>query len=79
MHDLNCHHPKPRFSRGDYEAIADGLNRAVRVWGLEAVRHAGRIEESVMLDIMDSLTDMFTADNHLFDKGKFYARVYDNG
>lgn len=75
MHDLNCHHPKPRYSRRDYDTIAAQLNMTVREHTLEAVNL--RAEERIMLEVVSRFCQLFLADNHLFDSARFYDAVYD--
>lgn len=62
MHDLNCTHPKPHFTRMHYQLIADAL---------ASNRPHANFQETV-----NALADMFQKDNHTFDRGRFSAAAH---
>lgn len=74
MHDLNCNHPKPVFTRRHYAVLADIYNRIVldQKYRMTDQDTEVRAFRSYLHDVMDGLTK----DNHLFDRGMFLAVVW---
>lgn len=63
MHDLNCTHPKPHFTRMHHQMIATAL-------------HEFSYRYPVAANIAsDYLAVMFEKDNHLFDLERFKTAV----
>jgi hypothetical protein len=67
MHDLNCSHPKPHFSRMHYQMVADALeiDRPSSSWTSDYILGYNAA--------IATISGMFAMDNHLFDRGRFTA------
>lgn len=72
MHDLNCHHPKPKFSRMHYQMVAETLASEKPYASKTDDSHswfAGTIDEWHTVCL--AFVKLFTKDNHLFDRERF--------
>lgn len=65
MHDLNCHHATPRYTRRHYVDMADAL-RYQRPMADDTVEYRAGFYRAV-----DAIANVFANDNHLFDRDKF--------
>ncbi len=68
MHDLDCDHRSPKYTRQDYVLVA----KVMRDLWLSAANEA---EKRAVLDTAADMSKMFLRDNHLFNRDRFFLAI----